>query len=161
MAVATSNQSIQVSWDLPLYPNGPILYYDLFYRVSDTPQQPPNIFRDSSYTERMVMNANNFEITGLTPYTNYTIHVRAIGEGGLGVIDTEVLQCTNNTTQNIVTATEAPTEGPIIANTSLFQLLFTGDFNCAEWVVSCVLQLISSMTVSTIVSSITSCREIG
>ena len=94
----------------------------------------------------MVMNANNFEITGLTPYTNYTIHVRAIGEGGIGAIDTEVLQRTNSTTQNIVTAT-APTEGPIIANTSLFQLLFTGDFSCAEWVVSCVLQLISSMTV--------------
>ena len=104
MAVATSNQSIQVSWDLPLYPNGPILYYKLFYRVSDTPQQPPNIVRDSSYTERMVMNANNFEITGLTPYTNYTIQVRAIGEGGLGAIDTEILQCTNSTTQNIVTA---------------------------------------------------------
>ena len=84
----------------------------------------------------------------LTPYTNYTIQVRAIGEGGLGAIDTEILQCTNSTTQNIVTATAAPTEGPIIANTSLFQLLFTGDFSCAEWVVSCVLQLISSVTVA-------------
>ena len=112
MAVATSNQSIQVSWDLPLYPNGRILFYDLFYRVSDTPQQPPNIIRDSSYTKMMVMNATNFEITGLTPYTNYTIHICAIGEGGLlGAIDTEVLQRTNSTTQDIVTAT-APTAAP-------------------------------------------------
>ena len=31
--------------------------------------------------------------------------------------------------------------------TSLFQLLLTADFSCAEWVVSCVLRLISSMTV--------------
>ena len=136
MAVATSNQSIRVSWDTPLYPNGPILYYDLFYRQSDTPQQPPNITSDSSYTERMVMNATNFEITGLRPYTDYTIHVRAIGEGGLlGAIDTEVLQCTNSTTQDIVTAT-APTEGPTTTNTSLFQLLLAGDFSCVEWVVS-------------------------
>ena len=86
-AIATSNQSIRVSWDLPLYPNGPILYYDLFYRASDTPQQPPNITSDSSYTEKMVMNATNIEITGLRPYTNYTIHVRAIGEGAsLGLL---------------------------------------------------------------------------
>ena len=96
MAVATSNQSIQVSWDLPLYPNGPILYYNLFYRASDTPQQPPNIMSDSSYTERMVMDATNYEITGLTPYTNYTIHVRAIGESNLrGDVDEEILQHTN------------------------------------------------------------------
>ena len=119
MAVATSNQSIRVSWDTPLYPNGPILYYDLFYRQSDTPQQPPNIMSNSSYTEIMVMNATNFEITGLRPYTDYTIHVRAIGEGGLlGAIDTEVLQRTNSTTQDIVTAT-APTVAPSISTINI------------------------------------------
>ena len=112
MAVATSNQSIQVSWHLPLYPNGPILYYDLFYRASDTPQQPPNIVCDSSYTKMMVMNVTNYEITGLTPYTNYTIQVHAIGEEDLlGAIDKDVLQRTNSTTQDIVTAT-APTAAP-------------------------------------------------
>ena len=113
MAVATSNHSIRVSWDLPLFPNGPILYYKLFYRASDIPQQPPNIVRDSSYTERVVMNATYCEITGLTPYTNYTIQVRAIGEGGLlGAVDTEILQRTNSTTQDIVTATAIPTAAP-------------------------------------------------
>ena len=101
MAVATSNQSIRVSWDLPLYPNGPILYYDLFYRASDTPQQPPNIISDTSYTERMVMSVTNYEITGLTPYTNYTIHVRAIGQDNLGGdVDVEILQRTNRTNQD-------------------------------------------------------------
>ena len=112
MAVATSNQSIRVSWNLPLFPNGPILHYDLFYRASDTPQQPPNIMNDSSYTERMVTNATNYEITGLTPYTNYTIHVRAIGENNLrGDVDEEILQRTNSTTQNLTTPT-GPTQGP-------------------------------------------------
>ena len=112
MAVATSNQSIRVSWDLPLYPNGPILYYDLFYRASDTPQQPPNIMSDSSYTERMVMDAINYEITGLTPYTNYTIHVRAIGESNLrGDVDVEILQRTNSTIQDVSIPLD-PTQGP-------------------------------------------------
>ena len=112
MAVATSNQSIRVSWDLPLYPNGPILHYDLFYRASDTPQQPPNIMNDSSYIERMVMDATNYEITGLTPYTNYTIHVRAIGENNLvGDVDEEILQRTNSTTQNVTPPT-SPTQEP-------------------------------------------------
>ena len=101
MAVATSNQSIRVSWDLPLYPNGPILYYDLFYRASDTPQQPPYIISDSIYTERMITNVTNYEITGLTPYTNYTIHVHAIGQDNLGGdLDLEILQRTNRTNQD-------------------------------------------------------------
>ena len=112
MAVATSNQSIQVSWDLPLYPNGRILHYDLFYRASDTPQQSPNIMSDSRYIERMVMDATNYEITGLTPYTNYTIHVRAIGENNLGGdVDEEILQRTNSTIQDPPTPTGA-TQGP-------------------------------------------------
>ena len=111
IAVATSNQSIQVSWDLPLYPNGPILYYDLFYRESDTPQQSPNIMSDSSYIERMVTNATNYEITGLTAFTDYTIHVRAIGENNLVGDDEEILQRTNSTTQNLTIPTGA-TQGP-------------------------------------------------
>ena len=56
---------------------------------------------DSSYTERMVMNATTYEITGLIPYTNYTIHVRAIGENNLGGdVDVEILQHTNSTIQD-------------------------------------------------------------
>ena len=112
MAVATSNQSIRVSWDLPLYPNGPILYYDLFYRASDTPQQPPNIINDSSYRERMVINATSYEITGLTPYTNYTTHVRTIGESNLrGDVTIEILQRTNSTIQVVMTP-PGPTQEP-------------------------------------------------
>ena len=109
-AVATSNQSIRASWDLPLYPNGPILHYKLFYRASNTPQQPPNI-RSDGYLEIVVMDTE-FEITDLTTYTNYNIHVLAIGQGNLfGSIDTEVLQRTNSTTLDRVTIS-GPTEAP-------------------------------------------------
>ena len=47
------------------------------------------------------MNATNYEITGLIPYTNYTIHVRAIGENNLGgYVEVEILQRTNSTIQD-------------------------------------------------------------
>ena len=107
-AAATSSQSIRVSWDLPLYPNGPILFYKLFYRASNTPQQPPNI-RSDGYLEILVTDTE-FEVTGLITYTNYTIHVLAIGQGNLfGGIDTEILQQTNSTIRSITfTGTEEP-----------------------------------------------------
>ena len=112
MAVATSNQSIRVTWDLPVYPNGPIMHYNLYYRASDTVQQPPNI-RSDGYTEIMEIRTTEFEIIGLIPYTNYTIHVRTIGEGNLlGDIDEEILQRTNSTTQMITVDTTIPTLEP-------------------------------------------------
>ena len=93
-AVATSNQSIRVTWDLPVYPNAPIMHYNLYYRASDTPQQPPNI-RSDGYTEIMDISTTEFEITGLMSYKIYTVHVRAIGQGNLlGDIDEEILQQT-------------------------------------------------------------------
>ena len=47
------------------------------------------------------MSVTNYEITGLTPYTNYTIHVRAIGESDLrGDVDVEILQRTNSTIED-------------------------------------------------------------
>ena len=117
MAVATSNQSIQVTWDLPVYPNGPILYYSLYYRESDTPQWAPNI-RSDGYTHSMVV-STMFEITGLITYTNYTIHVQAVGPGNLlGVVDVEVLQRTNSTTQDIVTPV-GPTEEPSFSTVTI------------------------------------------
>ena len=69
----------------------------------------------------MGINTTNFEITGLMPYTNYTIHVRAIGQGNLlGDIDEEILQRTNSTIQ-LVTTSDGPTPAPT-ANTITIHL---------------------------------------
>ena len=58
------------------------------------------------------MNATNYEITGLIPYTNYTIHVLAIGQDNLaGDVDVEILQRTNSTTQ-VVMAPPGSTQEP-------------------------------------------------
>ena len=116
VAVATSNQSIRVTWDLPVYPNAPIMHYNLYYRASDTAQQPPNI-RSDGYTEIMDISSTEFEITGLMSYTNYTVHVRAIGQGNLlGDIDEEILQQTKITIQVVMTSSgtsQEPTSNTI------------------------------------------------
>ena len=110
VAVATSNQTIRVTWDLPVYPNAPIMHYNLYYRASDTPQQPPNI-RSDGYTEIMDISSTEFEITGLMSYTNYTVHVRAIGQGNLlGDIDEEILQQTKITIQVVMNSSGTPQE---------------------------------------------------
>ena len=112
-AVATSNQSIRVTWDLPVYPNAPIMHYNLYYRASDTPQQPPDI-RSDGYTEIMDISSTEFEITGLMSYTNYTVHVRAIGQGNLlGDIDEEILQPTKITIQVVDGTPQEPTSNTI------------------------------------------------
>ena len=60
----------------------------------------------------MVINATSYEITGLTPYTNYTTHVRTIGESNLrGDVTIEILQRTNSTIQVVMTP-PGPTQEP-------------------------------------------------
>ncbi len=78
MANGTSPASILVTWDLPSYPNGPIGSYRVLYRQSDSVQTPP--INSDQYTQTTV-EERQFEITGLTPFTNYSIHVQTIGSG--------------------------------------------------------------------------------
>ena len=94
-AVATDFDSILVTWDLPLFPNGPILHYILYYIESDEVQEPP--ITSSGYASEQVDSpTTELEITGLIPYTNYTFHVQPYGGPSLpGDIDEEVLQRTD------------------------------------------------------------------
>ncbi len=89
-----------MTWDLPLYPNGPIGSYRVFHRQSNSVQTPP--INSDPYTPNTV-EERQFEITGLTPFTYYTIHVQAIGNGRSqgelqGAIVEEVLERTFATT---------------------------------------------------------------
>lgn len=116
MAVATSARSIQVNWELPLSPNGPILHYIVYYLQSDTVQQPP-IQNDSYASIRVDYPAMETTISGLIPFTNYSIHVVPVGgEAGqpelLGAIDEEILQRTNSTVPD-----EPPTLPPDVEGT--------------------------------------------
>ena len=104
-AVATSFESIKVTWELPEFPNGPIQQYIVYHKESDSVQQPP--ITNDDYTLNQVEGMER-EIRGLTAYTNYSIHVQPIGGVSSlpGDIDEEILQRTNSTTP-----TEAPTVG--------------------------------------------------
>ncbi len=105
-------------WDLPLNPNGPIGSYKVFYRASDTVQTPP--INSDQYSQTTVMERQFEIITGLTAFTNYSIHVQAFGTGGTpggtlqGDVDEEILQRTFTTTPvpPTVGATNKPTIGP-------------------------------------------------
>ena len=52
-AVATDFESILVTWDLPLFPNGPISHYILYYIESDEVQEPP--ITSSGYASEPLM----------------------------------------------------------------------------------------------------------
>ena len=94
-AVATDFDSILVTWDLPLFPNGPISHYILYYIESDEVQEPP--ITNSGYINKLVDTpTTEFEITGLKPLTNYAFHVQPYGGPSLpGDIDEEILQRTD------------------------------------------------------------------
>lgn len=99
-AIATSYESILVTWNLPVNPNGPIDGYRVFYRVADTAQSPP--ISSEQYSINNVT-AREFKITGLIVYTNYAIHVQPFGNNGnqllLGAIDKEVLLRTHEASE--------------------------------------------------------------
>ena len=86
---ATSSSSIFVQWNLPLQPNSEITSYEVYYKESDTIQVTSSTdpMNDNSYTTISLTPSGGTDtpptsvfITGLTPVTNYTIRVRAIGQ---------------------------------------------------------------------------------
>ena len=96
-----------VQWSPPTYPNGPITEYRVFYKEGDTAQTQPISSTDFRW---MKSDGASLNITGLDPYTNYTIHVQAVisaqeleneelfTEDLLGAIDEEIVARTNGTT---------------------------------------------------------------
>ena len=100
-ATATSPGSIRVSWNFPEFPNGPIDHFSVYYKESDTVQQPP--IENSGFTITSVGGTDlEFNISeDLAAYTNYAIHVQAFGSRGNdvpGEVIEEILQRTNSTT---------------------------------------------------------------
>ena len=92
-AMATSHQSFQVVWDIPQFPNSEIINYIVYYREANAEQDPP--ISDDGY--KMVNQINTLQnIDNLTPFTNYTVHVKAIGNPNLqGSVIREVIVRTN------------------------------------------------------------------
>ncbi len=104
-AIPTSHQSFQVTWDIPQFPNSDITNYIIYYRVRSTVQDVP--INDVGY--EMVNQTNTLQnIKDLIPFTNYTVHVRAIGNPSLlGSTRYEVVVRTNVTNPTAILNPEA------------------------------------------------------
>lgn len=110
-------------WSRPTFPNGPITYYKVYYREGSTTQIQP--ISDTNFNSVSTSNtATSINVTGLNPYTNYTIHVRAIAsaetlknieqfaEDFIGAADVEIVQRTNSTTPVDMVMLDEPLSGP-------------------------------------------------
>lgn len=78
-AVAANSSTIFVNWSLPSFPNGPITYYNVYFREQEGHIPQAESVTDAGFqivTTSDTVTAIN--LTELKPYTNYTIHVRAI-----------------------------------------------------------------------------------
>ena len=94
-------------WNFPIYPNGPIDHFELYF-IENTVQQSSNNFRNRTIAGTQL----EFNITGLVPFTYYAIHVQPFREDDSGTGgDVEMtIQRTNSTTPE--TPTEDPTQEP-------------------------------------------------
>ena len=73
---------IKVTWNNPECPYGNISHYLLYYREADNTQARLNI-SSVGYIQRRVSQRTDskiqqFNITDLKPYTNYTVHVQPV-----------------------------------------------------------------------------------
>ncbi|XP_072228705.1 netrin receptor DCC isoform X2 [Leuresthes tenuis] len=72
-ALALSPTSIQVSWEPPSYPNGPILGYRLLWTESPSGKE-----------QSVEVSGLNYKMDGLNKFTEYTVRVLAINRYGPG-----------------------------------------------------------------------------
>ncbi len=101
VGTTTSHQSFQVNWDVPRFPNSEITSYTIYYTVASTTQDLP--INDSGYTVVNQITDMAYDVTNLDPFTNYTVHVRAIGNPNLqGSVVEEILVRTNITNPSAV-----------------------------------------------------------
>uniref|UniRef100_A0AAQ6IEK9 DCC netrin 1 receptor n=1 Tax=Anabas testudineus TaxID=64144 RepID=A0AAQ6IEK9_ANATE len=91
-AEALSPTSIQVSWEPPTQPNGPILGYRLLWTESP-----------SSKEQSVEVSGLNFKMEGLNKFTEYTVRVLAINRYGPG---------TTSETISVTTLSDVPSAPP-------------------------------------------------
>uniref|UniRef100_A0A669E647 DCC netrin 1 receptor n=1 Tax=Oreochromis niloticus TaxID=8128 RepID=A0A669E647_ORENI len=76
-ALALSPTSVQVSWEPPSLPNGPILGYRLLWTESPSGKEQVSAIADG-------VNGQNYKMEGLNKFTEYTVRVLAINRYGPG-----------------------------------------------------------------------------
>uniref|UniRef100_A0A671V2J7 DCC netrin 1 receptor n=1 Tax=Sparus aurata TaxID=8175 RepID=A0A671V2J7_SPAAU len=91
-AEALSPTSVQVSWEPPSQPNGPILGYKLLWTESPSGKE-----------QSVEVNAGSYKMDGLNKFTEYTVRVLAINRYGPG---------TASETARVTTQSDIPSASP-------------------------------------------------
>jgi hypothetical protein len=68
VAAAITFSSVKVTWTHPHSPNGDLKFYKVYYRTSSSEWR-------STMSETVAFDENSYNITGLNPYTNYSVYV--------------------------------------------------------------------------------------
>ena len=122
-ATAINSSIIRVSWANPQCPYGSISRYIVYYRKENMAQST-NIssigYESSDTTPDVDSNTQLYDISGLPPYTNYSIHVQAVvtpilesGPDLFGRIEMEVVQRTHGAADPDNVPMASPTTTPI------------------------------------------------
>ena len=91
--------SLYICWDHPKYPNSQLLTYLIYYAEQDLMQSGEDL-NITGYTEIDTMGTmTNYNLTGLTPFTNYSILVTVKGSDvdDAAPFEVEILSRTNAT----------------------------------------------------------------
>ena len=109
---------IRITWTSPLCPYGVISGYIVYYRQGDV-ARTGDIFSEGFTVVSVGSDVTEFLISGLPPYTNYTIHVQAVvmpsgsRVGLFGDIDVEIVQRTTVAPTTAAVPTVQPTLSPL------------------------------------------------
>ena len=91
-------ESIFVTWDHPEYPNSQLSNYIFYYNDNPTLLQSSSRVSTDGFEGMVLEVVTSFNLTGLPPFTNYTILITVTGgEVGNAPFAMELLQRTNTT----------------------------------------------------------------
>jgi len=99
-AAVTSHDSLFISWKHPKYPNGQLITYIIYYKASQRVIR--SLSTDGFASVVVPADALNLTLTGLMPYTNYTIRMSASGKSvNDAPIEEEVIVRTNTSGKSL------------------------------------------------------------
>ena len=96
-AVASSSESIYISWNHPQYPNSQLTQYIIYHRANPPMiQMSPNILNDGFVAVDIPVDMLSLNLSNLSTFTNYAIHMSVRGEGVSDApIEIEIIDRTN------------------------------------------------------------------
>ena len=93
----TSQESIYISWNHPQYPNSQLTQFIIYYRANPPIiQMSPNILNDGFIAVPVPVDIISFNLSGLSAFTNYSIHMSVRGGVSDAPIETELIARTNS-----------------------------------------------------------------